>query len=139
MPIVLAPLIMAAAGVVLLARARERQVAASQVNWMAWLGYQMIAIPLGAAWVLASYLLLGVCLGAGGGCEPGTKPVLWQSLVIFVPWAIIWLAPSLVAGIRAVSAWREGSANPVTKRVGVFSGVVVLLASIFIAVSAVSA
>jgi hypothetical protein len=134
-PLGIGPLLLLVAGVLLVARGREQPVPQGQVNWKTWLGYQLIALLVGAAWVLGAYLATGVCLGSGSACEPGTGPVLWQGLVLFVPWAIIWLSPSVIAGARSVAAWRSGDANPATKRVGIFSGLAVLLVLVFIVAS----
>ena len=110
-----------------------QQPRSSTGSWMVLVIGTMVTFLLGVGTQLVAFFSFGLCTEADQStCPPGSVATTWEWVLVTVPSYLLWVAPSVVAGLLGYRVLRSG--NPAGRVVMVVAAVAAVLVTIGCAV-----
>ncbi|MFZ0323601.1 MAG: hypothetical protein WAN48_05650 [Actinomycetes bacterium] len=82
----------------------------SAASWLVLAFGTIVTFVAGAVAQLMAYVVFGLCTEADqAACAPGTLPTTWQWILATVPSYLLWVAPSVIAGVLGYRVLQSGN------------------------------
>jgi hypothetical protein len=80
-----------------------------ETGWVVLLAGTVVMFIVGAALQIGVFVGFGLCMDENpAACDPGTVPTFWEMALATVPTYLLWITPSVAAGVIASRALHEG-------------------------------